>query len=148
MGTMIQRYALEEADFRGDRFADHPSSLKGNNDLLVLTRPDVIRSIQALPGVVAAIEPADEGADGERQTVRVNLTLLDDAALGGVVTALAGLGSHIVALQKSEPTLEDVFVELVGRGFAQEDVDEPAPKGPLPPDAAPPIDGADPAEAI
>lgn len=45
MGTMIQRYKLTEADFRGERFADHPSDLKGNNDLLVMTRPDVIREI-------------------------------------------------------------------------------------------------------
>jgi 5-methyltetrahydrofolate--homocysteine methyltransferase len=45
MGTMIQRYALEEADFRGERFKDHPSPLKGNNDLLALTRPDVLREI-------------------------------------------------------------------------------------------------------
>ena len=45
MGTMIQRAKLEEADFRGERFAEHPSSLQGNNDLLVLTRPDVIRDI-------------------------------------------------------------------------------------------------------
>ena len=45
MGTMIQRYKLTEADFRGARFADHPKDLKGNNDLLVLTRPDVIREI-------------------------------------------------------------------------------------------------------
>ena len=45
MGTMIQRYKLSEADFRGARFADHPKDLKGNNDLLQLTRPDVIREI-------------------------------------------------------------------------------------------------------
>ncbi|RVU49649.1 homocysteine S-methyltransferase family protein [Rubrivivax rivuli] len=45
MGTMIQRYKLAEADFRSERFADHPTDLKGNNDLLVLTRPDVIREI-------------------------------------------------------------------------------------------------------
>ncbi len=45
MGTMIQRYTLEEADYRGERFADWPSDLKGNNDLLVLTQPDVIREI-------------------------------------------------------------------------------------------------------
>ena len=45
MGTMIQRAGLGEADFRGDRFADHPSDLKGDNDLLCLTRPDVIASI-------------------------------------------------------------------------------------------------------
>lgn len=45
MGTMIQRYQLTEADFRGERFKDHPCDLKGNNDLLNLTRPDVIRAI-------------------------------------------------------------------------------------------------------
>ncbi len=45
MGTMIQRHKLNEADYRGARFADWPSDLKGNNDLLVLTRPDVIRGI-------------------------------------------------------------------------------------------------------
>jgi 5-methyltetrahydrofolate--homocysteine methyltransferase len=45
MGTMIQRYQLTEEDFRGERFAGHPSDLKGNNDLLNLTRPDVIKAI-------------------------------------------------------------------------------------------------------
>ena len=45
MGTMIQRHALTEADFRGTRFADWPLDLKGNNDLLVLTRPDVIAGV-------------------------------------------------------------------------------------------------------
>ena len=45
MGTMIQRHALTEADFRGERFASHPRDLKGNNDVLVLTRPDVIAGI-------------------------------------------------------------------------------------------------------
>ena len=45
MGTMIQRHGLQEADYRGARFADHPHDLKGNNDLLVLTRPDVISGI-------------------------------------------------------------------------------------------------------
>ncbi len=45
MGTMIQRYRLEEADYRGDRFTDHPRDLKGNNDILSLTRPDIIREI-------------------------------------------------------------------------------------------------------
>jgi 5-methyltetrahydrofolate--homocysteine methyltransferase len=45
MGTMIQAHKLGEADFRGARFANHPSDLKGNNDLLTLTRPDVISSI-------------------------------------------------------------------------------------------------------
>ena len=45
MGTMIQRYNLTEEDFRGKRFADIPGQMKGNNDLLCLTRPDVIQDI-------------------------------------------------------------------------------------------------------
>lgn len=45
MGTMIQRYRLSESDYRGARFRDWPSDLKGNNDLLVLTKPEVIRDI-------------------------------------------------------------------------------------------------------
>ena len=45
MGTMIQRYKLTEADFRGSRFAGHRRDLRGDNDLLVLTRPDVIAAI-------------------------------------------------------------------------------------------------------
>ena len=47
MGTMVQQYRLEEADYRGARFADHPSDLKGNNDLLCLTKPEVIEEIHA-----------------------------------------------------------------------------------------------------
>ncbi|MHB8398658.1 MAG: ABC transporter ATP-binding protein [Candidatus Limnocylindrales bacterium] len=72
-----------------------------------------------LAGVVSAV-PAADGAVAEgdaRQTVTLNLVLVDDAALGGVVGALGGIGSQIVSLRKSEPSLEDVFVELVGRGF-------------------------------
>ena len=45
MGTMIQRHTLEEEDFRGERFKDHQYPLKGNNDLLSLTRPDIIKDI-------------------------------------------------------------------------------------------------------
>ena len=47
MGSMIQTYRLEEGDFRGERFKSHPHDLKGNNDLLSLTRPDVIEGIHA-----------------------------------------------------------------------------------------------------
>ncbi|MEX0395972.1 methionine synthase [Providencia rettgeri] len=47
MGTMIQQHKLSEAQFRGERFADWPSDLKGNNDLLVLTQPDIIRDIHS-----------------------------------------------------------------------------------------------------
>ena len=45
MGTMIQRHKLTEADFRGQRFKSHPRDLRGNNDMLVLTRPDIILAI-------------------------------------------------------------------------------------------------------
>ncbi len=47
MGTMIQGYRLQEADYRGERFRDWPRDLKGNNDLLVLTQPAIIREIHA-----------------------------------------------------------------------------------------------------
>jgi 5-methyltetrahydrofolate--homocysteine methyltransferase len=47
MGTMIQRYKLEEEDYRGTHFADHTHPLKGNNDLLSITRPDIISDIHA-----------------------------------------------------------------------------------------------------
>ena len=55
MGTMIQQYQLEESDFRGERFKEHPCDLQGFNDLLCLTRPDIIRDIHQAY--------ADAGAD-------------------------------------------------------------------------------------
>ena len=55
MGTMIQRHKLEEKDYRGERFADWPSDLKGNNDLLCLTQPQIIEGIHR--------EYLDAGAD-------------------------------------------------------------------------------------
>jgi 5-methyltetrahydrofolate--homocysteine methyltransferase len=45
MGTMIQRYKLTESDFRGDKFVDHAKDVKGNNDLLCITKPDIIQEI-------------------------------------------------------------------------------------------------------
>ena len=47
MGTMIQQYGLQEGDFRGHQYAPHPTPLKGNNDLLSLTKPDVIEAIHS-----------------------------------------------------------------------------------------------------
>jgi 5-methyltetrahydrofolate--homocysteine methyltransferase len=77
MGTMIQRFRLTEADFRGERFRDHPKDLKNNSDLLVLTRPDVIRDIHE--GYLAA------GADIiETNTFGANAIAQDDYALGHV----------------------------------------------------------------
>jgi len=71
------------------------------------------------------------GTAPDAQHVAVNLVLHEDAALGGVVSALTGMHSQIRSLGKSEPTLEDVFVELVGRGLSEE-ADEP----PMAPSAA------------
>src|SRR6476469_3938036 len=45
MGTLLQRHQLSEEDFRGERFADHPKDLRGNNDLLSLTQPDIVRDV-------------------------------------------------------------------------------------------------------
>jgi len=45
MGTMLQRYKFQEADFRGERFKDWPSDLQGNNDLLSLTQPEAVKEV-------------------------------------------------------------------------------------------------------
>jgi 5-methyltetrahydrofolate--homocysteine methyltransferase len=81
MGTMIQRYKLSEADFRGERFKDHPKDLKGNNDLLQLTRPDVIREIheQYLAAGADIIETNTFGATSVAQ---------EDYGLGSVAREL------------------------------------------------------------
>src|SRR5262245_15756613 len=47
IGTMLQRRRLSEADFRGERFREHPRPLHGDNDLLCLTRPDVVEEVHA-----------------------------------------------------------------------------------------------------
>ncbi|HSK08177.1 MAG TPA: methionine synthase [Vicinamibacterales bacterium] len=76
MGTMVQRHALGEADFRGDRFRDHPKELRGNTDLLVLTQPAIIRGIheeylaagadmiETCTFTATAIAQADYGLEG------------------------------------------------------------------------------------
>jgi 5-methyltetrahydrofolate--homocysteine methyltransferase len=77
MGTMIQRFRLGEQDFRGDRFREHPKDLKNNSDLLVLTRPDVVRDIHE--GYLAA------GADIiETNTFGANSVAQDDYGLGSL----------------------------------------------------------------
>ena len=86
-------------------------------------------AIARLPGVVSASEAAASPDPAGRRTVVMNLILEDDGVLGQVVGALARTGSEILGLRKSEPTLEDVFVELVGRGFAESDVDAPDVSG-------------------
>jgi 5-methyltetrahydrofolate--homocysteine methyltransferase len=78
MGTMIQRHGLGEADYRGARFASHPRDLKGDNDLLVLTKPDVVRGIHAAY--------LDAGADiVETNTFNATRLVQSDYGLEGAV---------------------------------------------------------------
>jgi ABC-2 type transport system ATP-binding protein len=146
---LLTTHYMAEADELCDRIAivDHgrilalgtPDELKRRVQRESVFRIELDRldggvaALRRLPGVVSAAQAAADQADGkgERQTIEVSLALVNDAALGGVVGALGGLGAHILALRKSEPSLEDVFVELVGRGFddeATENDDEPEPE--------------------
>ena len=74
MGTQIQQHKLEERDFRGDRFVDHPRDLKGNNDLLVLTRPDLpkIASKDRLKGTPEEYQAVVQGSLAHFGTYSVN----------------------------------------------------------------------------
>jgi 5-methyltetrahydrofolate--homocysteine methyltransferase len=88
MGTMIQRHRLEESDFRGDRFAGHGIDLKGNNDVLVLTRPDIIRDIHR--------QYLDAGADIiETNTFNANAVSQSDYGLEGLVYDLNLEGARV-----------------------------------------------------
>ena len=140
--VLLTTHYMQEADELCERIAivDHgrilalgtPEELKRRVQRESVFRLELDRldggvaALRRLPGVLNAALAASDQADGkgDRQTVEVNLSLVDDAALGGVVGALGALGAHILALRKSEPSLEDVFVELVGRGFGDEDTDD------------------------
>jgi len=78
-----------------------------------------IAAIAELPGVLSAVRTDDEGDGAAADRVAIKVALADDSALTTVVTAVAARGSQLVGLAKSEPSLEDVFVELVGRGFGE-----------------------------
>jgi ABC-2 type transport system ATP-binding protein len=130
---LLTTHYMAEADELCDRIAivDHgrilaigsPDELKKRVQRESIFRIELDRlhggaqTLAQLPGVVSASAAADEDETADRQVVVMNLVLEDDGALGQVVGALAATGSEILGLRKSEPTLEDVFVELVGRGF-------------------------------
>ena len=123
MGTMIQRAGLQEADFRGDRFRDHPSSLQGNNDLLVLTRPDVIRRIHE--------EYLDAGADIiETNTFNANAFSQADYDLQHVVydlnVAAARLAKEATASCKGRPCFVAGAIGPLNKTLSlSPDVDDP-----------------------
>ncbi|MES0372207.1 MAG: methionine synthase, partial [Mariprofundaceae bacterium] len=88
MGTMIQGYKLEEADYRSERFADWPSELKGNNDLLSLTQPQIIRDIHAAY--------LDAGADIlETNTFNANAASMADYGMEELVYELNVEGAKL-----------------------------------------------------
>lgn len=88
MGTMIQAEKLQEHDFRGERFAAHPSDLTGNNDLLTLTRPDIIRKIH--------LAYLDVGADiVETNTFNSTAVSQSDYGLQALVRELNYEGARI-----------------------------------------------------
>ncbi|MDX8404070.1 MAG: methionine synthase [Mariprofundaceae bacterium] len=88
MGTMIQGYKLEEADYRGERFADWPSELKGNNDLLSLTQPQIIRDIHSAY--------LDAGADIlETNTFNANAASMADYGMEELVYELNVAGARL-----------------------------------------------------
>ena len=123
MGTMIQRAGLTEADFRGDRFRDHPGSLQGNNDLLVLTRPDVIRGIHE--------EYLDAGADIiETNTFNANAFSQADYDLQEVVydlnVAAARLAKEATASRADKPCFVAGAIGPLNKTLSlSPDVDDP-----------------------
>ena len=87
-----------------------------------LPRNGGLAMLTQLPGVLSAVR-ADDSADADRagaSSIALKVALANDSALTSVVTSVAEHGSNLIGLQKSEPSLEDVFVELVGRGFGEE----------------------------
>lgn len=95
MGTMIQRYKLSEEDYRGERFKDWPSDLKGNNDLLVLTQPQIIKAIHK--------EYLDAGAD-----------IIETNTFNAQVVSLADYNMQSLALE----------INIAAAKIAKEAVDE------------------------
>lgn len=100
MGTMIQRYKLEESDFRGERFKNHHKDLKGNNDLLNITRPDVIEAIHK--------EYLEVGSDIiETNTFSSNAISMADYDMEDLVYELNFEGAKIARKAADEYTAKD-----------------------------------------
>ena len=100
MGTMIQRLALVEADYRGARFAGHPKDLKGNNDLLLLTQPAMIRDIHA--------EYLAAGADiVETNTFNATAISQADYGLEAIVYELNRAGAQVARTACDEFTAKN-----------------------------------------
>jgi ABC-2 type transport system ATP-binding protein len=77
---------------------------------------DGVTAVAAVPGVHQATRTETP------ESVELKVALTDEAAIGGVVQAVAGAGGRLLTLKKQEPTLEDVFIELVGHGLQDDTV--------------------------
>nr|WP_294897245.1 methionine synthase [uncultured Pedobacter sp.] len=100
MGTMIQQYRLSEEDFRGERFKNHPSDVKGNNDLLNITRPDVIKAVHA--------KYLDAGADIiETNTFSTQRISMADYGMEDLSYELSFEGAKIAKEVAAEYTLKN-----------------------------------------
>ena len=100
MGTMIQRYKLTEKDYRGERFANWENLVRGNNDLLVLTQPDIIRSIHA--------EYLDAGADIiETNTFNAQRISMEDYGMGEFVREINLAGARLAREAADEFTAKN-----------------------------------------
>ncbi|MFI5235294.1 MAG: methionine synthase [Gemmatimonadales bacterium] len=112
MGTMLQRLELTETDFRGDRFRDHPVDLRGNNDLLSLTRPDAVRAVHtAYLGAGADII--------ETNTFNSNAISQADYGLGASVLELNITGARLAreaadAFERRDPSRPRFVAGVLG----------------------------------
>lgn len=100
MGTMIQGYHLSEADFRGGRFQEHPTDLKGNNDLLNLTHPSIVKKIHE--------EYLEAGADIiETNTFNANAISLADYQMEDLAFEINSAAAKIAVESANEYTLKN-----------------------------------------
>ncbi|MDD4967795.1 MAG: methionine synthase [Paludibacter sp.] len=100
MGTMIQRHKLAEKDYRGERFANWKNLVKGNNDLLVLTQPDIIRSIHS--------EYLNAGADIiETNTFNAQRISMEDYGMGEFVREINLAGARLARQAADEFTAKN-----------------------------------------
>lgn len=104
MGTMIQRHKLSEEDFRGERFKDHPHPLKGNNDLLSMTRPDIIKDIH-------------------RQYLEAGADILETNTFSS--TSIAQADYHLEAIVYELNYLSAKIAREVADEFTRKDPDQP-----------------------
>ena len=140
--VLLTTHYMAEADEMCDRIAivDHghilaqgtPTELKRmvQKDALFVVGIDALPAamsmddFRVLPGVNSVAARDADGSDASgvgSPMLRLAIGLKEDAALGGVISALAAGGAHLQEISKSEPTLEEVFVQLVGRGISESD---------------------------